>query len=157
MVSPKSHAEYVNQPIYQQLLTQSAFKFGYVPLQDQMIPVGLSQGIYTNPVDVHRKVKQTGVSNFVAARIPVKSQLNIEKWKEALIGYWDQQLLQLIEYGFPLDINRACRFHHEGVNHNSVTQFPEDIEAYISEEAHHGAIISPLKEIPLKVAISHLS
>ena len=56
MVSPKSHAEYVNQPIYQQWLTQSDFKFGYIPLQDQMMPVGSNQVIYTNPVDVHRKV-----------------------------------------------------------------------------------------------------
>ena len=150
MLSPKSHAEYVNQPIYQKWLTQSDFKFGYVPLQAQMMPVGSNQGIYTNAVDVHRKVKQTGLPKFMGARIPVKSQLNVEKWKEALVGYWDQQLLQLIEYGFPLDFNRACKLRHEGVNHNSAIQFPNDIEAYISEETHHGAMLCPFERNPVE-------
>ena len=49
-----------------------------------MMHVGLNQDVYTEPVDVTKKVKQTGVSNLMAARIPVKSQLNIDKWKEAL-------------------------------------------------------------------------
>ena len=44
MFSPKCHAEYVNQPIYQKWLTQSDFKFGYVPLQAQMMPMGSNQG-----------------------------------------------------------------------------------------------------------------
>ena len=119
--SEKNHSSQYRIPggVYQKWLTQSDFKFGYVPLQAQMMPMGSNQGTYTNPVDVHRKVKQTGLANFMAARIPVKSQLNIDKWKESLVGYWDQQLLQLIEYGFPLDFNRACRLRHKGVNHNS--------------------------------------
>ena len=115
-----------------------------------MMPMGSNQGTYTNPVDVHRKIKQKGLANFMAARIPVKSQLNIDKWKESLVGYWDQQLLQLIEYGFPLDFNRACRLRHEGVNHNSAIQFPNDIEAHISEETHHGAIIGHFERNPIE-------
>ena len=111
-----------------------------------MMPLVTNQGIYTDPVDVHKKVKQSGLPNFMAARIPIKSQLNIDKWKEALVGYWDQQLLQLIEYGFPLDFNRACKLRHEGVNHKSDIQFPSDIDAYISEETHHGAIIGPFEK-----------
>ena len=150
MYSPQNHADYVNQPIYQRWLDQSDFKFGYAPLQDQMMPLVTNQGIYTDPVDVHKKVKQSGLPNFMAARIPIKSQLNIDKWKEALVGYWDQQLLQLIEYGFPLDFNRACKLCHEGVNHKSAIQFPSDIDAYISEETHHGAIIGPFEKNPIE-------
>ena len=150
MYSPKNHAEYIDQPIYQKWLTQSDFEFGYVPLQDQMMPVGSNQGVYTNPIDVHKKVRQTGLPNFMSARIPVESQLNIDKWKEALVDYWDQQLLQLLEYGFPLDFNRTCKLRHEGVNHNSANQFPSDIQAYISEETHYGAIIGPFDRNPIE-------
>ena len=104
----------------------------------------------TNPIDVHKKVRQTGLPNFMSARIPVESQLNIDKWKEALVDYWDQQLIQLLEYGFPLDFNRTCKLRHEGVNHNSANQFPSDIEAYISEETHYGAIIGPFDKNPIE-------
>ena len=38
----------------------------------------------------------------MGATIPVKSQLNVAAWKAELINYWDQQVLQLIEFGFPL-------------------------------------------------------
>ena len=115
MYHPKNHTEYINQSIYQKWLAQSDFKFGFIPLQDQMMSMGLNQGVYTSPLDVRRRVKQTGVPNFMAARISVKSQLNIDKWKEALAGYCDQQLLELIEYGFPLDFNRSCTLTLTGI------------------------------------------
>ena len=80
MFYPQNHAEHINQPICQKWLTQSDFKFGFIPLQDQMIHVDSNQDVSTNPLDVRRKVKQTRVPSFMAARIPVKSQLNIDKW-----------------------------------------------------------------------------
>ena len=71
--------------------------------------------------------------------------------------YWDQQLLELLEYGFPLDSNRVCTLHHEGVNHSSATQFPRDTETYINEERQYGAIIGPFTKIQLKVHTFHIS
>ena len=59
-------------------------------------------------------------------------------------------MLELIEYGFPLDFNRACRLHHKGVNHISATPFPNDIDAYIHEESHYGAIIGPFEKNPIQ-------
>ena len=50
----------------------------------------------------------------------------------------------------PPDFNRTCKLRHEGVNHNSANQFPSDIEAYISEETHYGAIIGPFDRNPIE-------
>ena len=84
------------------------------------------------------------------ARIPVKSQLNVSAWKAELTDYWDQQLLQLLEFGFPLDFNRQCPLKFEGNNHASAIQHPSDIEAYLQEECQFGAILGPFKENPIQ-------
>ena len=84
------------------------------------------------------------------ARIPITSQLNVEVWEELLKDYWDQQLLQLLRFGFPLDFNRKGQLHCEGGNHSSATQYPKDVDAYIQEETSYGAILCPFKENPIK-------
>ena len=84
------------------------------------------------------------------ACISVTSQLNIEVWQELLKDYWDQQLLQWLRFGFPLDFNRNGQLHCEGGNHSSATQYPKDVDAYIQEESMYGAILGPFKENPIK-------
>ena len=78
------------------------------------------------------------------------SQLNVDRWEELLKGYWDQQLLQLLRFGFPLDFNRSCTLHNEQGNHTSATQFPLDVDAYIEEEFGYGALLDPFKENPIE-------
>ena len=68
--------------------------------------------------DIHALVRATGKHNYMSARIP---QLNISVLKEESSNYWDQQLLQLLEFGFPLDFNRQCPLRSEGENHTSAT------------------------------------
>ena len=95
-------------------------------------------------------IRATGKHNYTSARIPVKSQLNVSVWKEDLSNYWDQQLLQLLQFGFPLDFNRQCPLRFEGENHASATDHPADIDAYIQEERHFDAILGPFQENPIK-------
>ena len=107
--------------------------------------------IHTNDlIEIHEIVKETGKPNFMQARIPVKSQLNVEVWEKLLKNYWDQQLLQLLRFGFPLDFNRNRQLHCEGGNHSSATEYPKDVDAYIQEETSYGAILGPFKENPIK-------
>ena len=114
---------------------QSAFNFGYVPLGDQLMPGVdvMNDAGNLNPLEIHHIVRQTNKSNFMLARIPVRGQLNVEVWCEHLGEYWDQQLLQLIQFGFPLDFNRACHLKNEVGNHKSAVDHPSDIDAYIRD------------------------
>ena len=89
--------------------------------------------------NIHALVRATGVPNYMQARIPVSSQLNVNAWKNALGGYWDQQLLQLIEFGFPLDFNRNYALRCKQGNPSSATEYPSDVDAYIEEECCFGA------------------
>ena len=123
--------------IYKEWEKQSDFQFGFVPHSAQVMP---AEDYVCSP---------EGRSVFnIQARIPVSSQLNVIVWKNALNNYWDQQLLQLIEFGFPLDFNRNCVLNHEEGNHSSATEFPSDVDAYLQEECSFNAILGPFESNP---------
>ena len=128
-----------------------------MPLSDQKLPddftVGNSKGL--TPLKVHDIVRATNKPNYLEARPPVKSQLKVDTWKMYLKSYWDKQLLQLIEFGFPLDFNRNCPLNYEPGNNKSATEFPNDVDAYIEEELKYDALLGPFENHP--IASGHCS
>ena len=131
---------------------QSKFNFGFVPLSD-FIQVPNHEGLktdITDPSALHKLIKASGTYNFLGLKIPVHSQLNVDQWEKQLEGYWDIQLLDLIKYGFPMDLNRQSPLRWEGKNHNSALQFPQDVEAYLKEEIQFGAIQGPFTKSPIE-------
>ena len=66
-----------------------------------------------------------------------------------LRGYWNQQLLQCLEFGFLLGFSGLCPLKHDKANHKSALEFPLDVSKYIEEEKSFGAIIGPFKEAPI--------
>ena len=67
---------------YQNCVTQTGTAFGFVPLT----PLKLYQGrtVHWNTVpdilQAHTIIAATGLPNFMAARIPIQSQLTISNW-----------------------------------------------------------------------------
>ena len=114
----------------------------FVLLSEQILPnhLEISNIPGISPWQLHNKDKQTGLPNFLGARILPKSQLDTSLWKHFLRDYWDQQLLKFLEFGFPVGFNRNCPLHHANNNHSSSFQYPGDIAAYLDEEIKHGAI-----------------
>ena len=149
--SQNEQLEGVNSEIYNAWCHQSDFDFGFVPLSDQMVS-SVSTINYpgdSSPLQVHDLVRATNKPNFMQARIPVQSQLNVNAWKRYLTNYWDSQLTELIEFGFPLDFNRSSPLIHEPGNHKSAVEFPADIEAYIEEEKKYGTLLGPFDNHPI--------
>ena len=142
----------VQTPIFDLWKNQVDFTFGFVPLQEQVLPTeNIHDGVFSGSLlETHELVKATGKPNFLQARIPIQSQLNVEQWEKALVGYWDRQLLDLLKYGFPLDFNRSCDLGQYTGNHNSAIDFPKDIEAYLQEELSYGALLGPFEKHPIK-------
>ena len=52
--------------------------------------------------DVHDLVAQTGEPNYLVARVPVPSTLNISTWRELLQGYEDSVVCDFLEFGWPI-------------------------------------------------------
>ena len=131
--------------------SQTDYTFGFVPLNNLVMPrdIGHIGDKVLDPVQQHLKVRSSGTYNCLAERIPVESQLNVSEWKQVFKNYWDQQLLQMVEFGFPLDFNRNSVLYHDGKNHSSAIEFPEDIRVYLNEEIKHGAIMGPYDVNPI--------
>ena len=144
----------VNTPIFNQWQSQVDFQFGFVPLGCQLMPSSVKtvNSHDYSPIEMHQMVRKTGKPNFLQARLPVASQLNVDKWQSLLTDYWDQQLLQLLQFGFPLDFNRGCPLKHEAGNHSSADEFPSDVDAYIEEECKFGALLGPFHLNPIENA-----
>ena len=87
-------------------------------------------------------------------RIPVNTQLKVEAWKHHLKSYWDQQLIDLIQYGFPLDFDRNCTLGETRDSHTSANVHSSHVTKYIQDELHFEAMIGPFDKKPCTLHIS---
>ena len=89
-------------------LAQNGGDFGYIPLNDLKVYEGPDIVWEKVPdiIEAHKIIRNSGVPNFLKSRIPVTTQLNPQRWYFHLQDYWDKQLPDLINYGFPLDFDR---------------------------------------------------
>ena len=129
--------------------------FGIISLS----PLMLYQGPKTNNaatsdiLSLHRAVKDSNCPNYMGIRIPVSSKLKIKNWKYYLADYWDKQLVDLLEFGFPLDFDRNFELQSTEV-HASWRDRAYDIECYIQEELKHEAMLGPFDHKPISLHIS---
>ena len=70
-------------------------------------------------VEAHKIIKDSKMPKFMKARIPVQSLLNTTAWKIYLNVYWDRQIVDLLQCGFPLDFDRSQTLQATYTNHAS--------------------------------------
>ena len=105
--------------------------------------------------DAHTIVKRMGCPNYLSARIRVPKELNIASWRSLCGNYKDQLLLNYLEFGFPLCVNRSgFQLNPHVVNHQSAVDFPDDVDVYFNKELQHKAIVGPFQEFPFPVHYS---
>ena len=105
----------------------------------------------------HSIVKESGVFNYRSARIRVPTELNINNWRSVCANYNDQLILDYLEFGFPLCVNRRdLQVCTNVVNHPSAVNFPEDVDIYFKKELSHKAIVGPCESFPFTVHYSPL-
>ena len=90
-------------------------------------------------VNLHHRVNTPtmsyplGTPNYLGARIPlVHTRLNIQKWREHLVGYDQADIVQFLEYGFPLGLSTDAVLSSSLQNHGSSYQFYDFIDEFIS-------------------------
>ena len=141
---------------YWQCKEQNGVQFGCIPLS----PITLFTGDPTyweqipDIITAHKLIRQSGVPNFFGLRIPVSTQLKVEAWRHHLTGYSDQQLIDLIQYGFPLDFDRDAILGETLDNHTSANDYASHVTKYIQGELQFGAMICPFDEKPCTLHIS---
>ena len=99
-------------------------------------------------IDIADIIRSTHIPNYKAARIPIKSDLNVEAWETYLQGYSDKRVLQYIKFGYPLSIENAEELcNKEITNHYSARQYPLEVQKYIDKEKSLGALLGPIPHI----------
>ena len=98
--------------IFDTFKTQTDVQFGFIPLSDPILPESdmVNTMVYDSIAEILHKVDEFGSPNFLGARIPIKTQLTVDKWKQLLQGYWDTQLLWFIKFGLVLIENVLYKF-----------------------------------------------
>ena len=105
-------------------------------------------------IEAHKIIRTSALPNFMGVRISVSSQLNINAFKSYLSKYWDKQIVDLLQYGFPLDFARSRILEGTHVNNSSALKFPEHVNSYIETEMKYGAILGPFEDHPFHCHIS---
>ena len=88
---------------------QIGTKFGCIPVGE----ITLFNGTYTywkeipNIIQTHKLIRSSALPNFFGLRIPVGTSLKVGTWRHYLSDYFDQQLPDLIKFGFRLDFDRS--------------------------------------------------
>ena len=129
---------------------------GVIPLSPLLVYTGKNNDnkqVY-DPLLAHKLVRQSGRPNFLGCRIPVDSNLKIKNWRFYLHDFWDKQLVDLLEYGFPLDFDRRAPLMSTEENHASAQNFDSHVQTYISQELKHGAMLGPFASKPIHLYIS---
>ena len=90
----------------------------------------------------------TNTPNYRAARIPLPSALNIRNWRADLVGYFDYNIVEFLEYGWPIGIDREATLQSTFENHASARSNPSDVTHYIATELGHKALLGPFRGPP---------
>ena len=78
--------------------------------------------------NAHSIVKESDVLSYMGARIRVPTELNINNWRSVSGNYNDQLILDYLEYGFPLCLNKNDLQFSTNVNHSSAVNYPSDVD-----------------------------
>ena len=132
-------------PLVLKAKQQLGSSFGCFPLSTVQLFTGEPTHSVNIPdiIQVHKLVRQSGLPIFLGLRIPIHTQLNVSLWRYYLKDCFDQQLPDLIQFGFPLDFDWTCTLGITVDNHNLANMYPGDINRYIQEELSYQALKGP--------------
>ena len=87
--------------------------------------------------------------NAFGAKIPVSSQLRISVWRHYLTDFANQDVVEFLQFGWPINYTSSVLPQSTNTNHSSALAYPEDVKHYLSTELSVGALAGPFKENPL--------
>ena len=81
---------------------------------------------------MHVIVKASGIPNYIGLKIPVNKKMNIQFMRSLLVDYKDNQICDLLEFGFPIGFHNRSEIlqsvEKKAVwkfkNHKGAEEFP---------------------------------
>lgn len=95
-------------------------------------------------------IKHFNLPNFLGAKQPVPSALNIHQWEIELATYHDREICHFLRCGWPVGyhLNRPPTSVEE--NHASAQMYQDHVRHYIDTELSHAAVIGPFNSAPFQ-------
>ena len=94
-------------------------------------------------------IRDSGIPKFMHLRAPVNCNLRVLSWRKHLCDYFDKQLVNSIEFEFPLDYDRTRHLESTLNNHASARFYSDHVDKYLEEELKFEVIPGPFDIPPL--------
>ncbi len=94
------------------------------------------------------KVKEFETYNFNGARIRVPSDLNIENWYKYKSILSEPEVIDYLEFGFPLGFDYTHHPIPTHKNHKSALDYASYIDSYLRKEVEYKAMAGPFDKLP---------
>ena len=117
---------------------------------------GQSAAPFVNLVAEFEHVFHSGKKNYECCRRPIQSKLDIPAWRRLLRDHADVMLCDMLEFGFPLDVQGDIPTTSDFRAHKGARDYPTHVENYLSSETALGRMAGPFTSNPLSVDL-HVS
>lgn len=97
---------------------------------------------------IYDKVRKYGVPNYMGAKAPIPSGLNIPAWRESLSAYDDNKICDYLEFGWPINYSANFLPHPTPDNHLSAMQYSAHVQEFLDFECGLGAMLGPFTHPP---------
>ena len=105
---------------------------------------------------LYEEVRRSALPNFLAARAPIPSELNLDNWRDELRNYHDKTLMEQLEFGFPSNYSVNTIPTPCFTNHRERSEYAVHVKQYIIKECRMGALLGPFT-VPPFTPWSHCS
>ena len=102
-----------------------------------------------DPGLTYAAVIRSGCHNYLGARIPLRSELNIPAWRSLFAGYHDPLLLDCLEFGWPTNFQAGAPLRSTFENHGSGVAYLDHVDSYVRTELKHDALLGPFQVPPV--------
>ena len=97
----------------------------------------------------NKLIRQSGMINALGCKIKIPSPWNVQLFRELLVGYHDQGVVDFMEFGWPIDVCEVEKQKVMPVNQAGARNNLVKVKKYVEEELAHGTVIGPFKDNPL--------
>ena len=99
-------------------------------------------------MDIFRRVRDTNLPNYMAARVIVPSELNCDMWDILLHDYPDREICQFLRFGWPSSYTAPTPPTSTMRNHPSAAAYSAHIDHFVNTEVSKGALLGPFPVLP---------
>ena len=101
-------------------------------------------------IQCNLRVCQSGLPNFKGLRIQIPSHFNFDYLSRMLENYDDKQIIDLLQFGFPLSHDGKTGSKLVPKNHGGACDWPKEIEKILNKEIAARAAIGPFNVSPFR-------